>query len=735
MTRKITRRDFLKLGVLGTGTVVLAGCKFPPRYVVLEPYVRPPEEQLTGQDTWYASTCRQCPAACGVIVRIMNGRALKIEGNLEDPYNHGKLCARGHASLQILYHPDRLRSAVGQSKRGSRAFTPVSWNDALSTLTTKLKDAGSGVAFWAGPRISAHLYHIFASLVKAVGGPPPVIFDQETSLNGDRALLDNSQALMGVSQLPAFDLSKADLVLSFGGDFLGGGNMPVYYNIGYGSFRDQSLGLRGYLVQFESRMSLTGAKADEWIPLVPGTEGMVAQAIVALIASQALGSPDMVDRARSVAVKMDFNAVVAASQVSFDKLSHFAKIFATSSHPLAIPGGNIGGKDNAAAINAVQLLNYIAGAIGKPGGVLPGSDSGLVDLVKPPVSTLAEAQALINAMRSGQVKVLMVYAANLVYDLPQALAFNDALAKVPFVVSFGPIVDEMAAQSDLVIPDRTPLESWGYEIVSTGVSAPFLNSQQPVVQPLYDTPATGDVILSAAHSIPTAAAVLPFNDEVEYLRSVLAKPLASAFASGSSDQQWSVFLQHGGVQLASATAPGVPQLPQVPSLPPPQYQGDPAAYPYYLVIYPSLFLGGGSGASQLWLQGSPDTMTSMSWQTWVQVHPSTAQKLGINDGDIVKITSPNGEIECLVDTYPGIRPDTVAVPTGQGHTDEGRFAQNRGANPVALLGAQADASGNSLLWTNLRVNITKTGGHRSLALFEHKLSPEDGVNSFPVPGV
>ncbi len=105
MTRKITRRDFLKLGVLGTGTVVLAGCKFPQRYVILEPYVHPPEEQPTGQDTWYASTCRQCPAGCGVIVRIMNGRALKMEGNPEHLLNQGKLCARGQAVIAAPVPP------------------------------------------------------------------------------------------------------------------------------------------------------------------------------------------------------------------------------------------------------------------------------------------------------------------------------------------------------------------------------------------------------------------------------------------------------------------------------------------------------------------------------------------------------------------------------------------------------------------------------------------------------
>jgi anaerobic selenocysteine-containing dehydrogenase len=105
MSPPITRRDFLKLGLAGTTAAVFSGCQPSRRLVNLEPYVRPPEEQLSGVATWYATTCRQCPAGCGIVVRVMNGRALKIEGNPEHPLNQGRLCARGQAGLQLLYGP------------------------------------------------------------------------------------------------------------------------------------------------------------------------------------------------------------------------------------------------------------------------------------------------------------------------------------------------------------------------------------------------------------------------------------------------------------------------------------------------------------------------------------------------------------------------------------------------------------------------------------------------------
>src|SRR5512146_1476552 len=151
MTTKISRRNFIKLSLVGSATAaVLSGCKWPKRWVILEPYVRPPEEQLAGEATWYASTCRQCPAGCGIIVRVMNGRAVKIEGNPEHPLNGGKLCARGQAGLQLLYNPDLLPGPVRQLKRGSRQFKSITWEESLNTLYAKLQAAGGKVAVWCG---------------------------------------------------------------------------------------------------------------------------------------------------------------------------------------------------------------------------------------------------------------------------------------------------------------------------------------------------------------------------------------------------------------------------------------------------------------------------------------------------------------------------------------------------------------------------------------------------------
>ncbi|HEX3050118.1 MAG TPA: twin-arginine translocation signal domain-containing protein [Aggregatilineaceae bacterium] len=173
---QITRRNFLKVSAAGTAAAVLVGCETDERYVELEPYVRAPDEQTAGVATWYASTCRMCPAGCGIMARVINGRAVKLEGNPEHPVNRGRLCARGQSGLQLLYTPDRVTGAVQQDGRVSRRFKAVPWNQAINTLYETLEDAG-------GERrhldrlfdiaSSDGLVHPFRGLARCSGSHPP----------------------------------------------------------------------------------------------------------------------------------------------------------------------------------------------------------------------------------------------------------------------------------------------------------------------------------------------------------------------------------------------------------------------------------------------------------------------------------------------------------------------------------------------------------------------------------
>ncbi|MBN1284599.1 MAG: molybdopterin-dependent oxidoreductase [Anaerolineae bacterium] len=721
---KISRRDFIKVSIAGAASTVLVGCQPNQRYVELEPYVVPPEEAVAGQATWYATTCGMTPAGNGIIVRVMNGRAVKIEGNPEHPLNRGKLDALGQAGLQLLYHPDRLHGPVVQETPGRREFKPLHWNEAVNILAENVKRAGAGLAIWAGLTTSGHLVDLFKRFAKATDAPAPVFYDLYAALHSYDAL---ASACGGA--LPTYDIRRADLVFAFG-DFLGSGPNPVYYGVQFGAFRGQALGKRGYLAQFEPRMSITGAVADRWVPVKPGHEALAAGAMARIIAEEGFGGAERAARAGELAPEVDVAAVAEACDLEAEALVKLARAFAEAANPVAIPGGAPAGADNGVeATKAVQILNAIAGVGPLAPGVIPPG------ITPTTPSTFAEAQALIEKMQNGEVQTLLVYGANPVYELPEAAGFRQALNKVETVVSFSPIIDETAAWAHMVLPERTYLEGWGYRVVTANTGRTIISSRQPVVVPFYQDEATGpaystgDVLLTIARGIPDAIAALPWTDEVAYLKQMVGALPAGAYGGSDPDTRWARYLQHGGWWPAEDAEPAASIMELAPvKVKAAASQGEANEYPLYLHVYTPVMLGDGRGASLPWLQGSPDPMTTMTWRSWVEINPQTAHNMGIKDGDILKVTSPYGSIEAPAYVYPAIRPDTVAIPAGQGHLDSGRYAKNRGANVIDLLGATTDATGENLAWSNVRVKVERTGETINLPIFEDKKGAQEHLH-------
>jgi anaerobic selenocysteine-containing dehydrogenase len=476
--------------------------------------------------------------------------------------------------------------------------------------------------------------------------------------------------------------------------------------------------------------------ADHWVPIRPGTEGLVAGALLQIIAEEGLGPPERAAQAQALAGDLDVGSVAAASDVSAEELANLAHTFASADRPLAIPGGTLAGTDHGLeALAAVQALNLIAGTAGEPGGWVLSPASPSEAVLSPDPAAFSDVQALVDRMRAGQIQVLLVHGANPAYDLPEQAGFADALANVPFVVSFAPVVDETAVWADLILPDRTYLEGWGYALASPGFDLPVVGSQQPVVNPVFDSRSTADVLLTVARGIPAAAEALPWPHEVAFLKETVDQLGPGAAGGSDTDVLWARFQQKGGWWPASPPAPEVPAAasPLPIDVTPPAYQGAEGEFPYFLYLYPSSLLGDGRGAGHPWLQGSPDPMTTISWQTWVEIHPDTAEQLGVQDGDLVQVTSPQGEVEAPVYVYPAIRPDTIAIPFGQGHSDYGRYARDRGSNPIQLLGSQTDASGTSLAWTTLRARVHPTGEKVDLALFENKVGVTEGFLNTEFP--
>jgi anaerobic selenocysteine-containing dehydrogenase len=742
MTKRITRREFFQYtGLVGTAAVV-SGCTVNlQKHETLEPFVVPPEDALPGQYIWYASTCRQCPAGCGITVRVSNGRAKKIEGNPQHPLSRGRVCARGQAGLQVLYNPDRLRNAVRQPQRGSGKFEPLYWDQALAQVAERVKAAGKGAVAFYGRLGADSLAAIAGPFIQALGGPPPVFYDPLTAAEGRGALAQVTGQLYGANAgLPFFDLAHSDAVFSFGANLAETWLSPVAYGAAYGDMRGGAFGKRGYLVQFEPRMSATAAVADEWLPIAPGTEGLVAQALGEIIVQENLRNAQTSPYAGLFAAGgTDYAAAV--SGIPARKLEQLAETFAKAERPVAIPGGSCGGSTNAvSSMTAVMALNALVGrAEGLRSAFMltpPPPDPAFI-MAKP--ASFKDVQTLLDQMKGGGIEVLFIDG-NPWYELPAAAGFGEALGRVPFVVSFASVVDETAVQSDLILPDNSYLENWGYQVVTPPADRSVISGQQPVVSQLYDTQATTDVFLALAEVLggPVKQA-LPWKNTVDFMKAVTGTlaGLPAPYSTTNPDEVWANFRRLGG-WWPPAAEPDLPKAaPALPSsleIPRAAFAGDSREYPHILIAYPSVSLSDGRGANQPWLQETPDPMVTGSWATWVQISPETAALLGVKNDDLIKVVSPESDIVAIVYVYPAIRPDVVAVPLGQGHSSYGRYAANEGANALGILSTLMDEGGNWAMGAT-RVRLEPLQGQRQvLPRIESNIGVESARKAGKFPG-
>jgi len=714
MTDKFSRRDFLKLAGVGTATTaILTGCGPASRYVKREPYMMIPEYTYNGQSTYYATTCRECAAGCGLVVRTSQGRAIKTEGNANHPLNLGKTCARGQATLHGLYNPDRVTDPL-QRKRGNVSAAKMDWDAAIQTVADAFKQYKPNEAAFLMGTSSDHLFDLVTDLCSRTGLNLPVRFGALSMFESRATLAKAAENLFGEAGLPFFDVGGAQVVFSFGANFLETWLSPVSYTRGFAGLREGQTKKRGSFIQFESRMSSTAGKADEWIPLQPGSEALVALAIGRL-ALEMRGGP--LPRAFA---DIDPRTAAARSGIELETLERYAEMFVNSTGVLAIPGGAALGQTNGLAVaEAVLTLNAVADNFGKQGGVFfsptaPGQEKYQRS------ASVKEMQDLVQKMTDGEIKVLFVHGVNPLFELPASLEFKKALDGVEQVISFSTFPDETALESDFVFPDHHGLESWGYQRVSTGSNQSALSGSQPVVSPFYNTRSTADVLIAAAQLAGgDFAKALPFKDEVEFLQEKVAPLLNEVdgyFSAPDINTFMASFQQYGG-WWKNSDSRVIPNTADVFNrnlkAAEAEFAGE-GEFFFMPFVSPTL---AEAGANKPWLQELPDPTTTVMWNTWVEINPETAHELGLEDDDVVKIISEAGELEVPVYRYPAIRPDTIAIPFGQGHTAYGRYAEQRGVNPADLLGRHFNEAGD-LAFAGMKVRIEKTGKKQPLSRLE-----------------
>ncbi|MGQ0640976.1 MAG: molybdopterin-dependent oxidoreductase [Gemmatimonadaceae bacterium] len=656
----VRRREFLKVLGATSAAATAFGCT-NERVEQLIPYVTSPDHTVPGVSTYFATTCRECAAACGVVAEVRDGRAIKLEGNPEHPLSRGALCARGQAALQGLYNPDRFRTPM--IRQNNRLVT-TTWDAALTTLIQRLAAARTGgqasnVVF-LNQAESGSFPAFLDSWLAALGFPAHVAYDAEADL----AVREANRQAYGVAW-PSLDFSAARLIVSFGADFLEGWGASVPQQLSFADAR-ATLADAPRFVYVGPRRSLTGLNADEWIPARAGSELAIVNAL---------------NGAGTMA------AAAQAAGVDTAVLERLAADLRGAGSSLVLAGTT-----GIEAFQVAQAVNALNGSLGNIGRSIKPAEP--IASLSDAVAGIAHLAPIVARMNAGTVPLAFVRGVNPAYATPKAMQFAAAFAKVPFKVSFSSYPDETTSLCDLVLPDHHALESWGDAQPISGT----VGLQQPVMDPVFTTRATADVLLGIARADAALATRFPATYR-EWLTDRVGgvAALTAGLATG---------MTAGSVAARSATAPESDAAAATPPLASQTGEFD-------LVVYPSPTLGDGRGANKPWLQELPDPVTKITWQSWIEIHPLTARRLAILPGDHVTVTTSAGTVTAPAYPYLGVRQDTVAVALGQGHTAYGRYAERIGVNALDALVVSPNGPG-GLALTQLKAGLTKTGDNSPL---------------------
>jgi molybdopterin-containing oxidoreductase family iron-sulfur binding subunit len=199
-----------------------------------------------------------------------------------------------------------------------------------------------------------------------------------------------------------------------------------------------------------------------------------------------------------------------------------------------------------------------------------------------------------------------------------------------------------------------------------------------------------------------------YEDFYAYLRGAVVS-IRGALGGAGKDEDlfWSETLSAGLVKLPGAKGSVTSKMTAEVHLPAPAEVD--SAYPLQLIPAVSASMRDGRHANQPWLQESPDPLTTIVWDSWVEIHPQTAAKLGIVEGDIVEVTSRSGTLKTQAYLFPGIHPDAISIPLGYGHDALGRYAKGVGANAYAILDPVLDKTTGEFAYNETRVKVSKTG--------------------------
>ncbi len=682
-----SRRDFLKYVGFGLGAATIAAsCDTPVKRAI--PYVVKPDSIVPGVASYYASSFFDGSDYCAVLVKTREGRPIKIEGNSFSSITKGGTSARAQASVLSLYDTSRIQGP-GTIADGKVAVT--NWADVDKAIGAKLS-AGSNIRIVTNTNISPSTKRAMADFTAKYPNAKVVTYDPVSS----SALLQANAADFGRQAVPSYHFDKADVIVSFGADFLGTWISPVEFTKDYSTNRvikNAKNAKMSHHVQVEGHMSLTGSNADNRILIQPSEMGA---AITALASALGLG--------------VSGPALNAKAKTAIAKTA--AKLKAARGKALVISGSNNVGEQ--------MLVNAINNTLGSYGSTITWNRAS-----KQRQGIDSNIQALIRDMNSGSVDAVFVMdGANPAFDIPNADKFATGMAKVKTSVFFGGTMNETGALCQMAAPTNHYLESWGDLEPKQGV----FSLVQPTIQQLFDTRQAEVTLLRWA-----ASANLNTASEQAYFEYVKQTWKNTVFAGQSKfatfNMFWDSALHDGVFETAAAGGATV-------------YNGNasaaaakvskPSGAALEVSFYETVNVGTGQHLNNPWLTEMPDPVARTVWGNYIGIPVSwdgSNNMQAIVGGtnlnpdevygyaDLVNVTA-NAQVAegvACVRQF-GLPQNVVSMALGYGRTVIGQAGKNTGWNVYPMM--STDSDGNTQYYAEV-TGVEKVGTDKTFPAVQY----------------
>jgi anaerobic selenocysteine-containing dehydrogenase len=643
--KKINRKDFLKVGAGaaagGVAGYVLSGAPFMAFQAIVE-WTQDQYVPVGGIESYMQAVSDTCTSGCKVSVRKIGARSIKIE-------SAEGVCTSCLNSLQLVYHPERIATPLKLTgKKGSGKYKAVSWDEALKDIATRMNalisggEANSIAAINKNETLSGQMMEKF---IRSAGS---------NNVYYESSLKSAESAVLG--GYLKYDFAGTDYILSFGSRLLEGWGDPVQMKKYFLNWKAKGT----KLVQADTVCTRTASLADEWVPVKPGTEAILAYGIAYHLITakkQSSSGADFTKWSQMIINKYPLPKVAALTGIKEEQIIKIAEDFNKAKRPVAVAGkGGTGAIASSAEIIAVHCLNTLV-------------KTNAVSVVKnSAVSYKSDFSGIDSLAKNGNFKMLILNDSNPVY---KSVLGDDLKKKMEksFVVSINTIKNDSSEYADYILPALTFLET------GTPGNKPVNGAWKEAIDPK-------DIIIKLSKMINKTAGAFPAS-AIDAHRGAGSEIAAGAGFSFYFDKTKSEI--EGFEKKVSKNS----------------------EFPLTMIPIEMALVGDGDGMAFPYVLKNIDWHTFSAGKLWVQMNRETAKKEGISEGETITIASARGKLgKVKVHLSDVVAPDTVAIPLGFGHESYTEYGNDKGVNPKKIMTAEVDpVTGTADFWST-RVKIS-----------------------------